>query len=86
MNKPKQIVHFGNKKIPQITNNDLKEKIKNLISSIGTFNIKGKYYNILNKKTINQLKSLKSYLSLRTYGKGHVLFLTKIKSNKGDKY
>ena len=85
MNKPKQIVHFGNKKIPQITNNDLKEKIKNLISSIGTFNIKGKYYNILNKKTINQLKSLKSYLSLRTYGKGHVLFLTKIKSNKGDK-
>ena len=40
MNKPKQIVHFGNKKIPQITNNDLKEKIKNLISSIGTFNIK----------------------------------------------
>ena len=85
MNKQKQIVHFGNKKIPQITNNDLKEKIKNLISSIGTFNIKGKYYNILNKKTINQLKSLKSYLSLRTYGKGHVLFLTKIKSNKGDR-
>ena len=69
MNKQKQIVHFGNKKIPQITNNDIKEKIKNLISSIGTFNIKGKYYNILNKKTINQLKSLKSYLTLRTYGK-----------------
>ena len=85
MSKVKQIVHFGNKKVPQITNNDLKDKIKSLISSIGTFNIKGKYYNILNKKTINHLKSYKSYLSLRTYGKGHVLFLTKIKSNKGTK-
>lgn len=81
-NNNKQIVNFGNKKIPQITNKDLKGKIIELISSIGTFNIKGKYYNILNKKTINYLKSYKSYISLRTYGKSHILFLTKIKSNK----
>jgi hypothetical protein len=83
MNKMnKQTVNFGNNKIPQITNKNLKYKIIELISSIGTFNIKGKYYNILNKKTINYLKSHKSYISLRTYGKSHILFLTKIKSNK----
>ena len=84
-NKSKQTIHFGNKKALQITSNDLITKIKNLISDIGTFNIHGKYYNILNKKSINSLKSSKSYVSLRTYGKGFILFLTTIKSNKGDR-
>ena len=59
---------------------EFKNNVKDLITSIGNFDLKGSYYNFLNKKKIHNLKSNNSYISLKSFGKRHILFLTKIKN------
>ena len=64
---------------------DFKNNVKKNIEDIGNFDLKGSYYNFLNKKTIYNLKNNKSYISLKSFGKRHILFLTKIKNKNGEK-
>ena len=75
-------IKFGNKKALQIISSKIISKIKNNINNIGTFDITGKYYNFLNKKNINLLSSNKFLFSINTFGKKHLLFLTKITNKK----
>lgn len=71
-------VRFGNKNALQITSSSIINIIKKNIKDIGTFHITGKYYNFLNKSNIDNITSKNFLCTVNTYGKKHVLFLTKI--------
>ena len=71
-------VTFGNKNALKITSSSTINIIKNNINDIGTFHLTGKYYNFLNKRNINCIKPNKFLFTLNTFGKKHVLFLTKM--------
>ena len=73
------------KKGKMIKSEDFKNTIREYINELGTFNVNGSYYNMLNKKTINSLKTNISYISLKSFGKCYILFLTKIKNKDGYK-
>lgn len=76
-------VRFGNKKALQIISYKIKDDIKNIIKDIGTFDTTGKYYNFLNKKNISNLKSENNFLvTLSTFGKKYILFLTNYNDKK----
>lgn len=75
-----QSIKFGNKKALNITSDFIKNDIKELIKKIGTFDIKGKYYNFLNKKNINSLKNNDFLVTLSTFGKKFILFLSTYKN------
>ena len=69
-------IKFGNKKGLNIASDVIKNDIKSLVKSLGTFDIKGKYYNFLNKRNINSLKNNKFLVTPSTFGKKFVLFLS----------
>lgn len=71
-------VTFGNKKGLRILSSKTINIIKKNINDIGTFHLTGKYYNFLNKRNLNCIKPKKFLFTLNSYGKKHVLFLTKI--------
>ena len=71
-------VTFGNKKGLRILSSKTINIIKTNINDIGTFHLTGKYYNFLNKRNLNCIKPNKFLFTLNSYGKKHVLFLTKI--------
>jgi arginyl-tRNA synthetase len=71
-------VRFGNKNALRITSSSIINIIKKNIKDIGTFHITGKYYNFLNKSNISNITSKNFLCTVNTYGKKHVLFLTKI--------
>ena len=73
-------VKFGNKKGLNIASDLIKNDIKSLVSSLGTFDIKGKYYNFLNKRNINSLKNNNFLVTLSTFGKKFILFLSTYKN------
>jgi len=58
------------------------DEIKNNIKQIGSFNISSKYYSFLSKKNVNNLKENSFLVSLRSFGKSFVLFITKINGKK----
>ena len=73
---------FCNKKALQIISSNIKDDIKNLINTIGSFNLISKYYTFLNKKNVNNLKENNFLVSLSTFGKKFVLFITKYNGKK----
>ena len=75
-------IKFGNRKAMLIQSSKVISKIKKKISNIGSFDISAKYYNFLNKKNINCIKKTKFLFTLNTFGKKHLLFLTKIGEKK----
>jgi hypothetical protein len=75
-------VQFNNKKSLQITSQDIRNKIKTNISNIGSFNLVSKYYTFLNKKNVNNLKENNFLVSLSTFGKKYVLFVTQYNTKK----
>ena len=75
-------VYFSNKKSLQIISPDIKNDIKSIINEIGSFNLTSRYYTFLNKKNVNNLKENNFLVSLSTYGKKHVLFITKYNTKK----
>ena len=69
--------YFANKKSLQITSQQIKNDIKSVICKIGSFNLNSKYYTFLNKKNVNNLKESDFLVSLSTFGKKFILFITK---------
>lgn len=74
--------YFCNKKSLQITSPDIRNDVKKLIGYIGSFNLISKYYTFLNKKNVNNLKESNFLVSLSTFGKKFVLFVTKYNTKK----
>ena len=73
--------YFSNKKALEIVSNSIRNDIKESIKGIGSFNLNSKYYTFLNKKNVNNLKENKYLVSLCTFGKKFVLYIT-IYNNK----
>lgn len=73
---------FCNKKTLQIVSQQAIDEIKSLIKNIGSFNIDSKYYSFLNRKNIGDLKEGKYNVSLSTFGKKFVMFITNYKNKK----
>jgi hypothetical protein len=73
---------FCNKKALQIVSHETINDIKSLIKNIGSFNICSKYYSFLNRKNINNLKEGRYNISLSTFGKKFVMFITNYKNEK----
>jgi hypothetical protein len=74
--------YFSNKKSLQINSPQIRNDIKSLISNIGSFNLTSKYYTFLNKKNVNNLKENNFLVTLSTFGKKFVLFITKYNTKK----
>lgn len=73
---------FCNKKTLQIVSQQAIGEIKSLIKNIGSFNIDSKYYSFLNRKNIGDLKEGNYSVSLSTFGKKFVMFITNYKNKK----
>ncbi len=74
--------YFCNKKSLQIIAPEIRNEIKKLINNIGSFNLNSKYYTFLNKKNVNNLKESNFLVSLSTFGKKFILFITKYNTKK----
>jgi hypothetical protein len=74
--------YFGNKKSLQIVSSKIKDDIKTSINKIGSFNLTSKYYTFLNKKNVNNLKDGNFQVSLSTFGKKFILYMTTYNSKK----
>lgn len=74
--------YFSNKKSLQIVSPDIRNDIKKIINNIGSFNLTSKYYTFLNKKNVNNLKENDFLVTLSTFGKKFVLFITKYNTKK----
>ena len=75
-------IYFSNKKSLQVISPNIKNDIKNRINEIGSFNLTSKYYTFLNKKNVNNLKENNFLVSLSSFGKKFILFITNYQSNK----
>jgi len=73
---------FCGKKSLLVNSSSNIDEIKNNIKQIGSFNISSKYYSFLSKKNVNNLKENSFLVSLRSFGKSFVLFITKINEKK----
>ena len=74
--------YFSNKKSLEIISPQIKNDIKSLIVKIGSFNLTSKYYTFLNKKNVNNLKDNLFQVSLSTFGKKFILFVTRYNTKK----
>jgi hypothetical protein len=74
--------YFCNKKSLQVISPNIRNDIKSIISEIGSFNLTSKYYTFLNKKNVNNLKENNFLVSLSTFGKKFILFITKYNTKK----
>ena len=74
--------YFGNKKSLQIVSSQIKDDIKTSINKIGSFNLTSKYYTFLNKKNVNNLKDGNFQVSLSTFGKKFILYMTTYNTKK----
>jgi len=68
--------YFSNKKSLQVNSPQIRNDIKSIINSIGSFNLTSKYYTFLNKKNVNDLTENNFLVTLSTFGKKFVLFMT----------
>lgn len=74
--------YFNNKKSLNIVSPEIKNDIKSIINNIGSFNLTSKYYTFLNKQNVNNLKENNFLVSLSSFGKKFILFVTKYNSKK----
>ena len=74
--------YFSNKKSLQINSPQIRNDIKSIINNIGSFNLTSKYYTFLNKKNVNNLKENNFLVTLSTFGKKFILFITKYNTKK----
>lgn len=72
-----KIIRFGNKKASKIENLSFINKIHEKLEKIG-YDLSNKRYNFLDKKNINILNINKYLVSITTFGKKFLLFLTNI--------
>lgn len=74
--------YFSNRKSLEIVSPKIKDDIRTLISNIGNFNLTSKYYTFLNKKNVNNLLENNFLVSLSTFGKKIILFITNYNTKK----
>ena len=74
--------YFSNKKSLQVNSPHIRNDIKSIIHSLGSFNLTSKYYTFLNRKNVNNLKENNFLVTLSTFGKKFVLFITKYNTKK----
>ena len=67
---------FSGKKSLEIISDTIKNNIKKKIQDIGSFNLTSKYYTFLNKKNVYEIKNTPFLISLSTFGKKFILFIT----------
>ena len=67
---------FGKKSNFVQSSSKLYGDINNQLSSIGNFNISGKYYSVLNKSNLDNLEKSDFNILLKSFGKPYILFLT----------
>jgi len=68
--------YFCNKKALQIISTNIRKDIQKQINNIGLFNLTSKYYTFLNRKNLNNLKETNFLVTLSTFGKKFILFIT----------
>ncbi len=73
---------FLNKKGYEINDTHMRSNIIKNIKNIGKFSITSKYYNFLSKKNLNEIRDGEFRISLSSYGKKYVLFLTSIEGQE----
>jgi hypothetical protein len=73
---------FGNKKSLQVVSSSIRNDIKTQIKNLGSFNLNSKYYTFLNKKNVNNLKDNFFLVTLSTFGKKFILYMTIYNSKK----
>jgi hypothetical protein len=74
--------YFCNKKALQIVSTNIRKDIQKQINDIGLFNLTSKYYTFLNKKNVNNLKESNFLVTLSTFGKKFILFMTVYNNKK----
>ena len=74
--------YFGNKKALQIISTNVRNDIKSSIQNLGPFNLISKYYTFLNKKNVNNLKETDFQVTLSTFGKKYIMYITDYNSKK----
>ena len=74
--------YFGNKKALQIISTNVRNDIKSSIQNLGPFNLTSKYYTFLNKKNVNSLKETDFQVTLSTFGKKYIMYMTDYNSKK----
>ena len=67
---------FGKKSNFVQSHSKLYGDINNQLSSIGNFNVSGKYYSVLNKSNLDNLEKSDFNILLKSFGKPYILFLT----------
>ncbi len=67
---------FFNRKGFEVLNNTFRENILRNIRDIGNYSISSKYYNFLNKRNLGEIRGSDFRVSLSSYGKKFILFLT----------
>ena len=73
---------FFNQKGYEVNDSELRINILKNIKNIGKFSITSKYYNFLSKKNLNEIRDGEFRISLSSYGKKFVLFLTNIEDSR----
>jgi len=71
-----KVTYFCNKKSLQIVSSSIRNDIQKQINDIGLFNLTSKYYTFLNRKNVNNLKETNFLVTLSTFGKKFILFIT----------
>ena len=71
-----KVTYFCNKKSLQIVSSSIRNDIQKQINDIGLFNLTSKYYTFLNRKNLNNLKETNFLVTLSTFGKKFILFIT----------
>ena len=71
-----KVTYFCNKKSLQIVSTSIRNDIQKQINDIGLFNLTSKYYTFLNRKNVNNLKETNFLVTLSTFGKKFILFIT----------
>lgn len=75
--KGSKVVNY-NKTGYEINDSKLRIEINKNIKRIGSYSVTSKYYNFLNRKNLSEIKDGEFRVSLSSFGKKFILFLTKI--------
>ncbi len=66
----------------ELNDTEIRENVQKNIKNIGKFSVTSKYYTFLSKKNLSEIRDGDFRVSLSSYGKKYVLFLTTINDRK----
>jgi len=76
-----QVIKFGNKRVLQINDFHIKNEITKLLENYNIIS-SDKNYKFLDKRSLDYLKINKHYITLSSFGKKYILFMTIINNKK----